>query len=190
MVRTRVRAGLTFALDSSGFTLLEIIVGAMLLAAIAAIVIPAFSSWLPRYHLKAASQDLFGSLQLAKASAIEQGCICTVSFGQPIDSRVYDYVVFLDLDNDLEYDNDEEILVKRSWGGREFPGISFDPGKGGGDGLTFPHNDDGLPAIGFKPSGIPVNNSGGLGMGSAYLVNGKGQGMRVVVSASGNIRVK
>ena len=174
----------------TGFTIMEIVFVVLLLGAMVAIAIPAFSNWLPAYHLKAACQDLFGSLQLAKATAMGKGVNCTVSFNQPVNDQTFDYVVFLDTDGDLEYDLGETILVKRSWGKDNFPGIWFDPSHGGGDGLTFSNNDKGIPAISFQASGIPISNSGGLGMGTAYVTNSKGMVAKVVVSCSGNIRVE
>ena len=162
----------------------------VMLGVMAAIAVPAFSNWIPSHHLRSASLDLYGSFQLAKSSAIEKGCNCTIVFYQPIGARTYDYVAFTDSDGDLEYDGGEEVLVKRMWGGKEFPGISFDASKGHGSGVTFSKNDEGLPAISFQSSGIPINNSGGLGMGSAYLVNKKGKVAKIVLSHSGNIRTE
>ncbi|MBW1729724.1 MAG: GspH/FimT family pseudopilin [Deltaproteobacteria bacterium] len=173
-----------------GFTTLELLCALMMLGILAALAFPAFSNWMPTYRLKAATQDLFSNLQLAKATAIEKGCNCAICFGQALGSMVYDYVIFVDSDNDLEYDPGEQILIRRSWTKDNFPGVSFDPSKGGGDGLTFLKNDDGVPAIAFQASGIPINNTGGLGMGTAFLINTKGKGNKVVISSSGNIRIK
>ena len=174
---------------AAGFTLLEVFLVLVFLGIVAAIAVPALSNWIPSYHLKAASQDIYQSFQMAKSSAVDKGCNCTVTFYQPLGETTYDYVVFLDTDGDLEYDGGEEILVKRVWGGEEFPGISFDKSRGHGTGLTFHKNDDGLPAISFESSGIPVSNTGGLGMGKAYLINERGGAAQVVVSSAGNIRV-
>jgi len=190
MSRLQMKAWCDRKKSLSGFTALEILFAVLILCLIGAVAIPAFSNWLPAYHLRAACQDLFGNLQLAKTSAIEKGFKCTVCFYQPIEGSTYHYVIFIDSDNDCEYDPGEQVLVRRTWGGEEFPGISFDPTKGGGDGITFSDNDENIPAISFQPSGIPVSNSGGLGMGTAYLINKKGKTAKVIVSCSGNIRVE
>ena len=174
----------------AGFTLLEILAVLGVLAIVAALTFPAFSNWIPVHRLKLAAQDLYGNFQLAKASAVDRGQNCSISFYQPIDQETYDYVVFIDSDANLEYDPGEKVLVRRMWGARQFLGISFDKSRGHGDGLTFSKNDDGLPAISFQPSGIPVSNSGGLGMGTAYLINKKGKTAKIIVSCSGNIRVE
>ncbi len=175
---------------SGGFTLLEIFLILLFLGVMAAIAVPALSNWIPSYHLKGAAQDLYQSFQMAKSSALGKGLNCTVTFYQPLGAITYDYVVFMDTDGDLEYDAGEQVLVKRVWGGEEFPGISFDKSRGHGTGLTFHRNDDGLPAISFKSSGIPVSNTGGLGMGTAYLVNKRGCLAQIVVSSTGNVRVQ
>jgi hypothetical protein len=35
-----------------------------------------------------------------------------------------------------------------------------------------------------------VNNSGGLGMGTVYLTNGKGKKTSVILSSAGNVRIQ
>ncbi|MBW2096973.1 MAG: GspH/FimT family protein [Deltaproteobacteria bacterium] len=174
----------------SGFTFLEVLVALLVLSIVTAFAIPAFSTWLPDYRLKAAARELFSHFQQAKIAATKNGSYSTVCFYQPMGSKTYSYVVFVDADNDLEYDPGEKIIVRRLWGaGDQYQGVSFDRSKGGGDGVTFPDNDDGIPAIAFQPSGIPTSNSGGLGMGTAYLRNTKGNEMKVVLSSAGNVRI-
>ncbi len=64
----------------SGFTMIELIVTMLVLAVLAAIAIPGFSSWLPKYRLKSATRDLYSSMQLAKLEAIKQNEDCSVTF--------------------------------------------------------------------------------------------------------------
>lgn len=174
-----------------GFTFLEVLMALLVIGIIAAFAIPAFSTWLPDYRLKAAVRDLFSSFQLAKIAATKNGTYSTICFRQPMGSKTYSYVVFVDANNDLEYDPGEEVLVRRLWGeGDQYQGVSFDPSEGGGDGLTFSNNDDGVPAVAFQPSGIPTTNSGGLGMGTAFLWNTKGKKISVVLSSAGNVRIE
>jgi prepilin-type N-terminal cleavage/methylation domain-containing protein len=176
---------------SKAFTLLEVLMVMLIMAIAAAFAIPAFSTWLPDYRLKAAARDLFSNLQLAKITAAKNGSFCTICFNQAVASRTFDFVVFVDLDGNLEYDPGEEIVSRRCWADEDqHLGVSFDPSEGGGDGLTFLQNDEGRPAIAFRPSGVPVSNSGGLGMGTAYLRNTKGRKIKVVVSSAGNIRIQ
>jgi Tfp pilus assembly protein FimT len=176
---------------AKAFTFLEVLILMLIMGIVAAFAIPAFSTWLPDQRLKAASRDLLSNLQVAKMTAAKKGSNCTVCFNQTIASRTYDFVVFVDVDGDLEYDPGEEIVTKRRWADEDqYRGVSFDLSEGGGDGLTFPQNDEGHPAIAFRPSGVPISNSGGLGMGTAYLRNTKGRKIKVVVSSAGNIRIE
>ncbi len=182
-----------YLLEATGadraFTLLNALVAVLIVAIISCLAVPAFSIWLPNYRLRAAANDLYSSLQLAKMTAIEQGCDCSVCFNQAVGSEMYDYVVFIDKDGDLEMDPEDQIVVKRRWKKDNYEGISFDTSKGGGDGLTFANNDEGMPSIAFRPSGIPVSNTGGLGMGTAFLINVNNKLARIVVSSAGNIKI-
>ena len=181
----------TTAEGSRGFTFLEVVVAMLLIGVIAAFAIPAFSTWLPDYRLKAAARELFSHFQQAKIAATKSGSYSTICFNQKIGVTTYSYVVFVDADNNLEYDPGEKIIAKRLWGaGDQYLGVSFDPSKGGGDGLTFSNNDTGNPAVAFQPSGIPTNNSGGLGMGTVYLRNTKGMKIKLVLSSAGNVRIE
>ena len=55
----------------SGFTLIELTIVIVLLAILAAVSVPNFLSWLPKYRLKSAARDLYSNLHLAKMSAIK-----------------------------------------------------------------------------------------------------------------------
>jgi type IV fimbrial biogenesis protein FimT len=176
---------------SRAFTLLEVLMAMLVFGIIAAFAIPAFSTWLPDYRLKAAARDLFSSFQLAKMAATKNGTYSTICFNQKIGAKTYSYVVFVDADNDLEYDPGEKIIARLTWGeGDQYLGVSFDRSMGGGDGLTFLNNNAGNPSVAFQPSGIPTSNGGGLGMGTVYLRNTKGVKMKLVLSSAGNVRIE
>ena len=57
----------------SGFTMPEIFVTVAIAATLAAIAVPSFSGWLPRYRLKSAARDLYSNFQLTKLSAVRTG---------------------------------------------------------------------------------------------------------------------
>jgi len=141
---------------------------------------------LPHWRLTGAVQDLASHLQLAKATAVERSQYCTVSFNLALDGTTYDYAIYLDDDADLEHDAEEQVFIRV-----QLPsGVSLDTSQGGGDGLTFPNNDDGQPSVAFDPWGLPRNNSGGFGAGTAYLRGSRGEGWEVVVSSIGRVRME
>lgn len=175
-------------MKKDGYTLIEVLVTMVVLAIVTAITIPVFARWLPDYRLRAAARDLYSNFQLAKMEAVRNNSNCAITFNQAIGGTVYDYAVFVDSDNDLEYDAGEEVITQVLW--TDYEDVSFDTAQGGGDGLNFPNNDDGLPSIAFRPNGLPRDNSGGSGTGTAFLVNTKNMTRSVVISAGGNITIQ
>ena len=171
----------------SGFTLIEVLMTIVVLAILAAVAVPGFSVWLPNYRLKAAARDMVSNFQLAKLTAVKRNTNCAITFNQAIGARTYDYVVYVDLDKDLEYDAGEEVITRKCW--TDYGSTSYDLSQGGGDGLTFMNNDDGLPSIAFQSKGFPVNNISGLGMGTVFLKNTNNRTTSIVVSSAGNIRI-
>ncbi len=55
----------------NAFTLIELLVAFVVLGIMLALAIPAFSRWLPNYHLRSASDDLQSEFQLTKMKAIK-----------------------------------------------------------------------------------------------------------------------
>ena len=176
-------------MKKNGFTLIELLITFVILGIVTAIAIPGFSRWLPGYRLKSASRDVFSNFQLAKMTAVKTRSNCTISFKLTIGATQYDYVVYEDSDNDLEYDAGENVVTKVLFSER-YEGINFDTSQGGGDGLTFANNDNGLPSIAFIPTGFTRSNSGGFGAGTVFLANSKGTSTKVVISSVGNIRIE
>ena len=172
----------------NGFTLIELLITFVILGIATSIAIPGFSRWLPDSRLKSAARDVFSNFQLAKLTSIRSNSYCAITFNQAIGGTNYDYVVYVDSDKNFKYDTGEDIITKVLW--TDYKGVSFDITQGGGDGLTFANNDDGLPSIAFTPTGLPENNSGGFGAGSVFLTNPNGKTIKVVVSSAGNIRIE
>jgi len=175
-------------MKKDGFTLIELLVTMVVLAVVVTATIPVFARWLPDYRLRAAARDLYSNFQLAKTSAMRNSTNCAITFNQAVGGTVYDYVVFADSDNDVEFDAGEQVITQVRW--TDYKDVGFDTTQGGGDGLTFNDNDDGLPSIAFRSNGIPRNNAGGFGAGTAFLINTKNMTRSVVISAGGNIRIE
>jgi len=172
----------------SGFTLQELLVTFAIIAILSAIAVPRFSQWLPNYRLKSAARDVVSNFQAAKLTAIKKGINCTITFNQDIGGNVYDYVVYEDANNNLEYDAGEQVVNKVVFS-EHYAGVSFDTTQGGGDGLLFTVNGDGLPSTAFRLNGLTRDNTGGSGAGTVFLINTQNQTASIAVSAAGSIRI-
>ncbi len=172
----------------SGFTLQEVLVTCAIIAILSAIAVPRFSQWLPNYRLKSAARGVVSNFQLAKLTAIKKGINCTITFNKVIGGTVYDYVVYEDANNNLEYDAGDQIVNKVVFS-EHYAGVSFDTTQGGGDGLNFMDNDNSLPSIAYRLNGLTRNNAGVSGAGTVFLKNTQNKTASIDVSAAGNVTI-
>ena len=196
--------------NRSGFTLIELAVVLATVAILAAVGIPGVINWVPNYRLKKASTDMLSNFQRARLTAVKCNRNCAINFNQPVAGIVYDYIVFTDIDNNLEYvgdltgdgadnDNDgtvdepdevETIIAQVLW--ENYEDVDFDTTQGGGDGLTFTTNDDGgnIRSVAFGSDGLPVDNAGGIGLGTVFLINTNGRALRLDLSTTGQLTLR
>ena len=165
-----------------GFTLAELLIVIALISIITSIAIPAFLSWLPNIRINSSSRDLYGVFTRARTEAARRGKNCYVVFNQTINGKNNVYVAYIDNNSNRKFDagTDTTISVLADWPAQ----VLFDATKGGGDGLTFAANDDGLPQVGFSPNMLPTN------FGTAFLKNSKETQKSIVVNITGNISIK
>ncbi len=173
--------------NKKGFTLVELAVAIAIIAILSAVATPVILRWLPDYRLRMAARDLFSNMQLAKMTAVKSNTNVAVVFNQAVGGTVFDYAVFVDSNNNVEYDAGEVVIARVRLA--DYRGVQFDPTQGGGNGLTFTNNDDGLPAIAFRGNGLTRNNGGGFGAGTAFFSNTNARTLSLVVTAAGNIRI-
>jgi len=167
-------------LKENGFTIIELLIVIAIMAVMSAIAIPNFRVWGPNYRLRTAIQEAYSDFQNARVTAMREGVNCAITFDQAVGGTTYDYVVFVDADNDLEYDAGERVIVEREWD--DYADVNEDS-------VTFTNNDDGLPSIAFRSNGISRNNTGGFGGGTLTLRNSNGRTGSVVIAAGGTVRI-
>lgn len=174
-----------------GFTIVELLITMAIIAITAGIATPNILQWIANSRLDGAARNLLFNFQHAKMEAAKRATQCTVTFNLPVSGTTYDYVVYVDADQDLEYDaGSDRILKKIKFSNHsEYKGVSFDTNQGGGDGLTFSSNDNGRPSVAFNSRGLSMNNAFGSGAGSVYLTNNNNT-KQIRVSTAGSVRIQ
>ena len=92
--------------NSSGFTLLELMVAIAIFTIVAAVAIPNYLGWLPKRHLQSSAVDVQGAIVLAKLTAIRENSDVVLTF-DPANER---YLVFIDTDEDGSQDGGERTV--------------------------------------------------------------------------------
>ena len=63
-----------------GFTIIEIVIVIVVIGIMAAVGVPNFLNWLPKYRLQSAARDLYSNLYLAKINAIKSNASWAIVF--------------------------------------------------------------------------------------------------------------
>ena len=168
-----------------GFTLFDVLVTIALIAVVSSFALPEVRAWNRAHRFKAEARELFSHLQLARLEAIKRNGFCTVVFNATVGEDRFDYIVFVDKNQDRRYAVGEKLLVRAS-----FETAGFDLSRGSGDGVTFINNAAGEPAVAWNHKGLPVTENHKTCAGSVFLKNESGRTQTVVTSWTGAIRVE
>jgi len=169
--------------SESGFTMVEFLVSIAILSIIIAIAIPNLLTFKQNSQLSAATREMFSGFQQAKMTAIKRNINCTITFGQNAGGTEYDYIVYVDADNDFVYDaaDNEEIIISRI----KEQSASIDIDRVG---ISFPINTNGNPSIAFSPFGLPRDKNGKLGNGTLTVTN-PNRTKNLELSIVGNVKI-
>lgn len=160
-----------------GFTLIETMIVAAIIAILAGIAIPGFIVWLPNYRLKSAAQDIYSDLQTAKMLAVKDNSDKTVQFN--IGSKTYTKADGTVVDIDEEYS--KSVFYGKGDATEQVDGTSFT-----GDYVTYSSPDD---EASFNSRGMG-NNSGNGGTGFVYIANSKGKAYAIGSRSSGVVLLR
>ena len=162
---------------NSGFTLVEFMVVAAIIAILAGVGIPAFSRWLPNYRLKSAATDIFSNMQLAKMEAVKNNSSVSIQFN-PAAPGSYDLIDSanntIKTVNFADYDDKGNI----EWGwGNATKNISGNPFSSGGE-------------IAYSSNKLTLNPRGTGNGGTVYIQNQYGRSYAIGTLVSGVIRLR
>lgn len=149
--------------NSSGFTLIELMLTIAIFTIVAAVAIPNYLGWLPKRHLQSSAVDVQGAIVLAKMTAIRENTDVVLTF-DPANER---YLAFIDTDEDGSQDGGERTVRSQGMS----TGIDLNNTTIPGHKLTF--NSRGL-----------ADNSGDI-----ILTNKDGENRTINVTITGMSRI-
>jgi prepilin-type N-terminal cleavage/methylation domain-containing protein len=173
---------------NKGITLIELVVVMAIIAIMAVFMTPGIGEWVQNYRIKQAARDMASDFQFAKMKGINLSGLkyCSVTFTITVNDVQYDYIIYSDDNQNLQYDAGEAIfksVILRN----QYRSVVFDAAQGG---VTFPDNANNQPSIAFDSRGFPRNTQGNFQNGTVYMINTSNDKARQVdVTAAGAISI-
>ena len=174
--------------NKKGLTIIELAIIFSIISITSVLSFPSLTSLWSNIRLNKATRDLMVNFHRAKMEAIKRNMLCTTTFNVSLNGQDYDYVVYVDSDQDHEYDAGETILSSIKLDDYK-SGVDFDPNYGGGDGVDFDNNDNGRPSVAFNPLGLPINKDEAIGTFRARIINNHSNTKVIVIGPAGRIRI-
>lgn len=158
---------------------MELMVVIAIIGILSAVAIPNAISWRNNAQVNSAARALYSDLQNAKSTAVKENRNCTVLF----DTDGESYTIFVEnpFTASLEFSSDDGDRHLKTVSFSEYGAVSLQE-------VTFPDNNDGNPAITFRPTGFPHDVQGGLAGGHVTLTGATGR--RVILTAAGNVSIE
>lgn len=161
--------------NNKGFSLVELMVVIGIVAILGAIGIPSMMSWLANKGLQSAARDLYSNMRRAQSTAVKNNRNCAITF-----DGLTGYLVYVDENKNFSYDGGERKIAEVLWS--QYRNVQLES-------VNFAIVTGTKRTIAFQPNLLPTG-SGGLGNGTAKLINSIPRELSVVVSVSGNISLR
>ena len=164
-------------LPASGFTLVELLIGILVLAIVSAIALPSFDGFRARQRLKGAAENLYTDLQYARSEAVQRNTRVVVNFST---GSSWCYGLRVDDDGTGCDCSTAGSCGLKTVSGAAYPGVTMSAAAFG----------DGDTSFLFDPRrGQVLDEDGAVTEGSVLLAGADGDEIQLELNAIGRVRL-